>query len=337
MVTRLLNGKLRGDRFMANIDIKDLSTFLIVAEDLSFTNAAERLNIDQSALSRRMAGIEARIGMKLFVRTTRHVRLTAAGAALKREAPKVLVQLDNALIRARRAEEGTLGEIRVGYNDFSISGPLPQIVQAFRMAAPDVHVSMVRSGTETQMARLAAGEIDVAFGIGPITAKSFEVCTVWRESLLAVLAETHPLAERASISLAEMVREPLVIGDRSRWQIYRNELRRIYATVGAFPDIVAEGPDTSVVMGLVASGIGITIYPECVRDAVRSGIVLRPISNTDATLQTDMVWQAGADPVTNRFTELAREYVHRWPGGRYRECNVTPLSVMTPTRKKGGI
>ncbi|SEL36457.1 transcriptional regulator, LysR family [Roseovarius nanhaiticus] len=318
---------------MANIDIGDLSTFLIVAEDLSFTRAAERLNVDQSALSRRVAGIEARIGMKLFERTTRQVRLTGAGAALKREAPKVLAQLETALTRARRAEEGAVGEIRIGYNDFAISGPLPQIVQAFRSTVPDVHVSMVRSGTETQMARLAAGEIDVAFGIGPVSDARFDVACVWRESLVAVMAETHPLARRKALSLAETVSEPLVIGDRSRWQVYRNELRRVYATVGAFPDIVAEGPDTSVVMGLVASGIGITIYPECVENAARSGIVLCPIIDAGASLQTDMAWQSGADPVTDRFAALAQDYVRRWPDGRYRDSNVTPLATAP---RKGG-
>lgn len=318
---------------MGNIDIGDLNTFLVVAEDLSFTRAAERLNIDQSALSRRMAGIEARIGMKLFERTTRQVRLTGAGATLKREAPKVLAQLDTALKRARRAEEGAVGEIRIGYNDFAISGPLPQIVQAFRSAVPDVHVSMVRSGTETQMARLEAGEIDVVFGIGPVSDTRFDVACVWRESLVAVMAETHPLARRKAISLAETVSEPLIVGDRSRWQVYRHELRRLYATVGAFPEIVAEGPDTSVVMGLVASGIGITIYPECVENAARSGIVLCPITDRGASLQTDMAWQSGVDPVTDRFTALTKEYVRRWPDGRYRDSNVTPLG-MAP--RKGG-
>ena len=302
----------------APIGLRDLRAFVAVAEELSFARGAERLCVAQPALSRRIARLEDALGFRLFTRTTRTVALTAAGAVFLSEARAVLERMGRAIEAAGRADRGEAGAVRVGYNDFAISGPLPDVVRAFRAGTPGVTVQLARGSSEAQIERLAAGEIDVAFVIAGARAQGAERRTVWRERFVAVMPEGHRLSARASVALRDLAEAPHVLGERAKWAAYRDALRRLYAPCGTFPPIAAEGPDTPVVLGLVAAGVGVTVYPECVENAMRRGMVLRPIEDAAPTLDTAMLWRPGADRAVGRFVDTALECAERWPGGHYR-------------------
>ena len=300
------------------IGLRDLRAFVAVAEELSFARGAERLRVAQPALSRRVARLEATLGFRLLNRTTRQVAPTAAGRVFLAEARAVLDRLERAVEAAGRADRGEAGEVRVGYNDFAISGPMPDVVRAFRLHSPGVGVHLVRGSSGAQVEQLRAGEIDVAFLIAGTRAEGFERRTVWRERFVAVMAETHPLAAAPSLRLSDLAEEPHVLGDRAKWASYRDALRRLYAPCGTFPPIAAEGPDTPVVLGLVAAGVGVTVYPECVENAMRRGMTMRPIADAGPTLDTAMLWRVDAEPGVRRFVDTVLHFAERWPDGHYR-------------------
>ena len=314
------------------IGLRDLRAFVAVAEELSFARGAERLRVAQPALSRRVARLEMQLGFRLFNRTTRSVALTAAGDVFLHEARAVLERLGRAIEAAGRADRGEAGEVRVGYNDFAISGPLPDVVRAHRAASPGVGVHLVRGASHVQVERLRAGEIDVAFVIAGTRAEGVERRTVWRERFVAVMHEGHPLAARPSLRLADLAEEPHVLGERTKWSAYRDALRRLYAPCGTFPPVAAEGPDTPVVLGLVTAGVGVTVYPECVENSMRRGMVLRPIADAGPTLDIALMWRGDAEPAVVRFVDAALGYAGRWPDGHYRGDPPAAPALGTPER-----
>jgi DNA-binding transcriptional LysR family regulator len=307
------------------VELRDLRAFLAVAEERSFARAAERLNVAQPALSRRIAKMEADLGFPLLVRTTRRVTPTQAGAVFMQKARGVLDEMARAVDAAERTAQGRIGEVQIGYNDFAIGGPLPDVIQAFREGHEAIWIRLHRAGTEEQLRLLRQGRLDVCFLIGPIVAEGLNRHTVWRDRFCAVAAENDPLVSGADVSLHALARRPHVLGDRKGWQAYRERLRRLYTRTESFPEIVAEGPDTSVVLGLVASGIGVTVYPACIENIFRRGVAFRPIRDVDMTLDTLMVWDPDRiGPAGMTFVERAMAYAARWPDGRY-DANVTAL------------
>ncbi|WP_308916348.1 LysR family transcriptional regulator [Jannaschia sp. LMIT008] len=312
------------------VELRDLRAFLAVAEERSFARAAERLNVAQPALSRRIARMEAELGFPLLARTTRRVEPTPAGTVFAAKARGVLEEMDLAIDAATRTAQGRMGEVCIGYNDFAIGGPLPDVIQAFRAEHDRIWVQLKRAGTEEQLRLLRRGRVDVCFLIGPIVADGLNRHTVWRDRYCAVAAENDPLVAGPDVALADLAARPHVLGDRAGWQAYRERVRRLYTRAEAFPEIVAEGPDTSVVLGLVASGVGVTVYPACIENVFRRGVAFRPIRDVDATLDTLMVWDPDRiSPAATTFVEAAIGHCARWPDGRY-DTNVRAMPrVMT--------
>lgn len=307
------------------VELRDLRAFLAVAEERSFARAAERLNVAQPALSRRIARMEEDLGFQLLVRTTRRVSPTPAGTVFAAKARGVLEEMALAVDAAARTAQGRTGEVRIGYNDFAIGGPLPDVIQAFRAAHEAIWVQLKRAGTEEQLDLLRKGRLDVCFLIGPIAAEGLNRHAVWHDRFCAVAADNDPLVAGADVALADLAKRPHVLGDRAGWQAYRERLRRLYTRTERFPEIVAEGPDTSVVLGLVASGVGVTVYPACIENIFRRGVTFRPVRDTDMVLETLMVWNPDRiSPAATSFVESAIGYCARFPAGRY-DGNVTPL------------
>ena len=316
-----------------SVELADLRAFLAVADELSFARAAERLHVAQPALSRRIARLEHELGFALFHRTTRRVSLTAAGAVFVDEAGDALDRVERAIDVGRRAAAGRVGEIRIGYNDFAISGSLPEIVHGWRGAEPGVEVRLARAATDVQLQRLELGELDVAFVVAPVRGEGVEQRVVRRDRLVAVLPERHRLAERPTVRLDELAAEPHVFGDARRWRAYRRLLQPLYTRAGGFPTVAAEGPDASAVLGLVAAGLGVTVYPECVASAVRRGIVTRPLDAVSETVDTVMVWRSrGTSPVAARFVAFAGSFPREPNASATRVRAPAPVPAAEPVR-----
>ena len=237
---------------------------------------------------------------------------------------------------ARRAAAGRVGEVRIGYNDFAIAGPLGTVLQAWRHRAPDVEVRLERAATDAQLARLEQGRLDIAFVVAPVRPRGFEQRIVRRDRLVAVLPDTHPLAAREHLAIGELAAEPHVFGDAARWRAYRRLVQPLYAPSGGFPDVVAEGPDSSAVLGLVAAGIGVTIYPECIADVARRGIAVRALLDVDATVDTAMVWSGARHRSRSRSLRRVRRRALRRPR-RHREHDpvTDTVLVLKPLRAEG--
>jgi DNA-binding transcriptional LysR family regulator len=290
-----------------SIDLRHLSAFVAVAEELHFRKAAERLHLAQPALSRTIQQLEAQVGSALFSRSTRAVALTDAGRVLLPEARGVLAASVRALARARAAATGSLGRLSVTYMDFAINGVLPGIMTRFRRLHPGVAVELRHLWTEGQRIALLQREVDVGFLIGPFPGPGVHSVTMRRERLCAVLPVAHALARRKRIALRELRDEPFVLGNLQAWAPFRRIVDEACQASGFVPEVVQEAYNSDGIFGLVASGLGVSLYVEGARGYQPRGVVARPLDGCTAEVHTVAAWHADNDSAAlARFVDVVR-------------------------------
>jgi DNA-binding transcriptional LysR family regulator len=298
-----------------NIELHHLRYFVAVAEDLHFRRAAERLHIAQPALSRAIKWLERELGAPLLLRTTRNVALTEAGRVFLHEVRHALAQIERAQNLARSAAAGEAGRLSVAYMDFAINGPLPAILNAFRESHPKVVIDLAHMWTERQREAIIVGDIDIGFLIGPFEAPDINSMTVLREQFVAVLPETHHLAKKKHLALADLSAEPFILGAIAFWGPYRRLVDELCLSAGFTPQVVQEAHNSDGIFGLVAAGMGVSIYVEGARNFSLRGCVIRPFKGLDASIDTTAVWRAdNSSPAMPNFID-AIAAIHGRQGG----------------------
>ncbi|WP_219414824.1 LysR family transcriptional regulator [Pseudonocardia nigra] len=188
------------------MEIRQLQYFVAVAEAGTFVRAAERLHVGQPAVSQQIGRLERELGVRLFERTTRTVRLTAAGERLLPEARAVLAAVDR--VREVAADAGTGTELRIG-SSHGLGDRLYRVLDELAGAAPGLAVRLTRARQEDRLAAVRAGRLDAAFVRVLKSAPGLELVPVWRDPLVVALPERHPLAERDPLRLNHLGELPV--------------------------------------------------------------------------------------------------------------------------------
>lgn len=190
------------------MELRQLTYFVTVAEELHFGRAAERLHIVQSGVSQQIRRLERELGAELFDRSSRHVRLTAAGERLLPEARAVLAAVD----RARAAVAPPPG-LRIGTST-GLGEHLDRVLAAFARHAPGVPVELHSLPVAERLARVAGGRLDAAFVRGVEPVQGVRVLPLWPDPLVVALPATHPLAARTEIGVGDLAGLPLTLTER---------------------------------------------------------------------------------------------------------------------------
>ena len=284
------------------VETELLQSFMTVAEEFNFRRAAERLHIDQSALTRRIQKLEGQLGCELFARSTREVRLTEAGHAFYRDNLPTLARLEAAVLHARRVAAGKTGHLRIGYMSFAAIAAMPHAVRAFRAAHPAISVAITYIRTQGQKIALARNEIDVGFMIGPFAHPDFLTHTISRERLVAVLPQGHALAAKPHLTLRDLARYEIILGDLAQWEFYRALIADLFGAQGLTLHATLEASTTLGILGLVAAGQGVSLYPEGLRTVAPRHVVLREIDDCDGHIETILAWRRDrSDPALTQF------------------------------------
>ena len=291
------------------IDIRHLRAFLAVAELLHFRQAAERLNLAQPALSRTIQQLEDAIGVPLLTRNNRQVELTEPGRIFLEESRKLMAQLDLAISNTRRAGQGEVGRLSIGYTDFAITGKLPEILKAFKSLHPDIKINLFFGSTEEQLALLDEGRIDFAFLTGPNRSPWLTTFTVQRDRFIAVVSNQYPLATRSYIELEDLAEEPFIVGSMERWKHFRRHLDVLCMTAGFMPRIFQETFNSEGIFGFVAANFGVTIHLACAENYIRKGVTTLPIKDATNYLETETAWLTETTtPAQRIFAEFIQGY-----------------------------
>jgi len=275
------------------MELRDFEAFVAVAEELHFGRAAARLHISQPPLSSRIRMLEQDLKLKLFERSTRSVTLTDAGARLLDPARRVLNQVEDALQVARSINSGDQGRVRIGFAGASSQRVLPQMANAVRKAHPGIELELQsQTYVYTALELVRDGSLDLAFARLPIPHVELAWRVVEVEELICALPESHPLADRDSIRLAELRDEDFVSLPDDQGSILQSTMYSLCVTAGFRPRVAQVAPDSSTVLALVAAGAGVTITLSSVKPVQSVGLVYRPIEGISPShMFATLVWR----------------------------------------------
>ena len=285
------------------LDQRQLSLFVALAEEAQFAKAAERMHISQSALSRSMAAMETSLGVRLFERTSRRVALSEAGRTYLPFAERILFAFETARIAAQRAQSGFSGTVTIGYMDLAIVSFLPDLVARFRKAQPEIEVQLRYGWSERQKEDISTARIDVGFIVGSYPARDSVSMVVAEQRLVAILPARHPLAARGEIAIRELANEPFIQGTATEWRSLNDAVTSFCSSHGFLPSVIQEAPTRDSIFGLVAAGLGVTIYTDVAYRVPRPEIAVLPIKEAETPLQISAVWSRW------RLTEAAKKFV----------------------------
>ncbi|SMC65332.1 LysR family transcriptional regulator [Kibdelosporangium aridum] len=296
------------------MELRHLRAAVAVAEHLHFGNAAAALGIAQPRLSQLVKALETDLGVALFDRDTRNVRLTAAGEAFVTGARTALSTVDVASERARAAGRGETGVIAIGVVGSAVVHPLPAVVRAFRARYPEVTLRFAELPTLEQVARLRADTVDVGFLRPPLPAPADDLALlpVSREPLIAVLPADHRLAGRERVAVRALADEPFVRFPRHLGPGLFDEITALCRRAGFEPRVGQEAVQMQTIVGLVASGCGVSIVPGSVAGLSRPDVVFKPVSPTTRLVDLALARRVGpVPPVVANFVAVTREVLRR--------------------------
>lgn len=304
------------------MELRQLEYFVVVAEELSFTRAAERLHITQPPLSAQIKALEDEIDATLFERSTRKVRLTEAGELFWASSVRWLAQLRENIIQAQRADSGEIGQLTVGFVPSAMMELLPPIFRAFRGKFPAVKLILKELLPEQQVQGLISGSLDCSFFYLPPKDKppfdepALTSIAVSREPLVAAIPRNHPLAKHQRVPLSALAAEPLVTVAGHRGSGLRDAINEQCRVGGIMPEVVQEAALVQTVAGLVASGVGIALLPASIARLQRIGVTYRSLEGRAIKVRMGLVWpKIATNPVLRGFVDIARQ-VGRDQSGR---------------------
>ncbi|MDJ1639879.1 LysR substrate-binding domain-containing protein [Streptomyces pakalii] len=275
------------------MELRHLNAFLAVAEELHFGRAAKRLQMAQPPLSQQIRRLEKELGVQLFHRNTRSVRLTSAGETFLEPVRTVLDDLDTAVRAARSAGIGEYGRVTIGFAGASSHETLPRLTRAVRAAHPGLELVMTgQTYANTALSRVAEGSLDLGFVRLPVARPGVAHRVIDEEELVCALPSDHPLARREAVPLDVLAGEPFVSFPANSGSTVRDAMTGACENAGFTPRIVQEAPDSYTILALVAAGVGVTLTVTSVQHIQQNGLVYRPLAGPAVRLRAALAWRA---------------------------------------------
>ncbi len=245
------------------MELRHLRYFVAVAETENVSRAAIRLHVSQPALSRQIRDLEDELGFALLERSAKSVRLTEAGRVFLTECREVLKRLEDGIKAARTMATGSRAELHVGYAPTLTVRLLPPSLRAFQALMPTARVKLHDLSTEEMLAGLRAGELHLALTVHPAAGvmRGLRFEKLVTDPLRLAVAPTHALGRRRSVSLADLVSQPLVIYSRIEYPEYYEMVSSFFAAIKAHPRVAEEHDGVSSLISAVETGCGVAIVP----------------------------------------------------------------------------
>jgi len=248
------------------MNTKQIEYFLAVADELSFTRAAEKLYISQTAVTQQIQSLEELMGVKLFHRTKKKVELTQAGLIFQVEGKQILDSINNAFVHARTVSEGTVGGIEIGFTNYA-GNILGNSLQEFRDRYPSIKIQFTSYNPSVLLDRLRAGELDLIFTpiFDPCVYEGCYIQEVDRLSLMVVLPIHHPLAGKHFLTRMDLLQEKLILACTPDSKIGEDRIIiNSFLETGHQPNIVDKIEDVETILLMVNVNMGISILPSYV-------------------------------------------------------------------------
>lgn len=285
------------------ITFKQLRYFLVLAEELHFGRAAQKLNISQPPLSMSLRQLEETLGFALMERTNKTVRLTPAGAQFAEQAARILGQLEAACVMAEQTAKGVAGEVTVAFVPSMLFRRLPATLRAFREERPTIELRLQEMNTASQLEALVNHRVDVGFVHSVPLPEGVAQAVVDTERLVCCVPRQHRLAQRSRIQLHELAGERVIVFARDFAAHYHDRIVGLLSAAGVeiYPHYRIQHWFT--VVALVAQGMGVSLVPQSLARSGFEDVVYLELEERQAEHQVSLVWR------TSGLTNAARAFV----------------------------
>ncbi len=287
-----------------NVELRQLQYFLVLAEDLSFSRAAERLHIAQPSLSQQIRQLETELDTALFDRSARPIRLTNAGRLLRRNASTIVNEAEATALEVRRAGRGEVGRLRIGYSYGGLYDLVLALLRRLRADRPDMHTVIHQLAEREQMPALLTGRVDIVLGrvTEPLTSDVVSM-PLRDERLIAILPSHHPLAGAPTVMLTDLRSEPFVMFPRRLEPVVFDNYIEACLNAGFTLRLEHEVSDAQTQALAIAAGLGVGLsgdhlalrFPELVYVPVEPAVTIAEIA---------ALWCEGRSP------ESLRPFLH---------------------------
>jgi LysR family transcriptional regulator, transcription activator of glutamate synthase operon len=243
------------------MELRQIQYFIEVAKREHMTEAAYALHVAQSAISRQIVNLENELGVELFIREGRNVRLTPIGKVFLEHMEKAMNVIDNATQVVEEYMDPLKGTVHIGFPSSLSSYTLPSIISAFRKEYPEVKFQFMQGSYYELVDKVKKGEVNIAF-LGPVPQdiKKIEGNILFTERIVALLPKTHRLSSESVLTLNQLRNESFILFPKGF--ILRDIIFDACRQIGFEPKVSFVGEEIDAIKGLVSAGLGITLIPE---------------------------------------------------------------------------
>lgn len=292
----------------SRIPLASLIQTLAVAEHLNFRHAANRLGVSQSSVSTRIKTLEEDLGILLFERRHRGVRLTEAGRIFIAEIAAGIEQLDHAIKTVGTVSSGVVGHLGIGLHSSIAAGFLADLRGRYREEYPDVEQVVLEGRSAETTSQVREGKLDIAFVMGAADASDCHSRPLWNEGFLIALPLQHPLTALDRILWSDLASEVFLVRHGGTGPQLQNHIVRRLSERERTPHLRRRDVGRDTLMHMVAAGEGITLTTEAASHVPFPGVVFRSISDETECGKFSAVWSPhNRSPALKNLLDLATE------------------------------
>lgn len=286
------------------MELRHLRYFQVVAQEMNVTRAAERLHMAQPPLSRQIRQLEEEVGVALFDRVGRGLRLTEAGRFLLEQTMQLTQRLEETIECTRRIGRQEKRWFGIGFVPSVLYGVLPNLIRELRATAEHVEVGLAEMITVEQVEALKSGRIDLGFGRIALKDAAIQQQVVLTEPLVAAWSAAQPAPVPAALTRQALAEQPLILYPARPRPSYADHVLSLFHAQGLQPRVVQEANELQTALGLVAAGVGIALVPHSVQRLHRDDVRYAAIDAPGFVSPVIMSYRAGdASPFLARTVE----------------------------------
>lgn len=272
------------------IELRHLNYFLVLADELHFGRAAEKLFISQPPLSRQIKQFEQELGVQLFERNNKKVELTRYGTFLKKEGEKLFADILQIEKNLQLMKTNDQGKITIGYVGAVMFSFFPKVFNKLKSKFPNIHFILKELSNTEQIDALNKNLIDIGFVRGPLKLEGIESRKVESSTFSIVISETHPLTKKVKLSLSDLKNEAFIRFSKSCAPPMHNSLMKIFNNHGFEPLTVHETTQMNALLRLVESGFGFSIVPTSIKEGYDLGLLYYELKNEKEITEISMIY-----------------------------------------------
>jgi len=288
------------------MELRQLRSLLVLAEELHFGRAADRLGIAQPALSRQIQQLETELQSPLFIRSPRAVTLTEMGREFVAGVGPAIQQLETAVANSIGFARATRGRLRIGSCSNLSYRFTPALLERLHQASCQVRIDVRELSTAEQVRTLHSSEIDIGLAVLPTTDPSLIVRRIYREPLLAMVNSKSKFARRAFVRLEDLAEEDFIVCPRYRQSGVYELVMELTAKVGFRPRVAREVDGKETALALVEAGHGVSLVAESAATVGSDRVSYIPLRDPEILIEIGLIWRReNMSPLLRRFIEYA--------------------------------